>query len=38
MPTFSSLLALSPQLREAAVLRTVVEAEVVEGVCPRAPL
>lgn len=41
-PTFSSPLALSPQLREAAVLRTVVEAvveaEVAERVRPGVPL
>lgn len=42
MPTLSAPLALSPQLREAAVLRTVVEAvveaEVAERVHPRVPL
>lgn len=41
MPTLGCPLALSPQLREAAVLRTVVEAQAqaqaAEGVHPRAP-
>lgn len=38
MPTLGCPLALSPQLREAAVLRTVVEAQAAEGVHPRGPL
>lgn len=37
-PTLGSLLALCPQLREAAVLRMVVEAEEVEGVHLKVPL